>query len=170
VNRDQSLSLSKNVGLGSLGAFVTRALLRVRRGDCVRLDWEDRERFGSVLDLLESAWRGAQPLSELTAVREQARLAAAAKHEGDELPSMDQDIRNSELFLMLRPELKQKDDVSAYVKRLEPVVQALAEHGSVQELDLENEMSELDELAGLLGELAHVNDDVLDQRRALLSA
>jgi hypothetical protein len=170
VNRDQSLSLSKNVGLGSLGAFLTRALMRMRRGDYERLEWEDRERFGTVLDLLESAWRGAQPLSELTAVREHARLAAEAKHEADELPSVDQDIRNSELFMALRPQLKEKDDVSAYVQRLKPVVQALAEHGSLQELGPEREAAELDELGQLIGELAHVNDDVLDQRRELLSA
>lgn len=169
MNRDQSLSLSKNVGLGSLGAFITPALGRMRRGDFDRLDWEDRERFATLLELLQSAWRGAQPLSALTAVRESARFAAAAKHEVEELPSVDQDIRNSELFMVLKTELRGKDAVSSYVKRLEPVVEALAKHGSLEELD-EEQHAELDELASFIGALAHVNDDVLDQRRELLSA
>lgn len=170
MNRDQNLALSRNVGLGSLGAFVMPALARVRSGGGKRLTWEDRERFATLIELLESAWRGAQPLSELTAVREEARLAAAAKYETDELPSVDQDIRNSDLLKALRPELKTREDVSAYVRALTPIVQELADEGTVQHLEREQEAARLDELQKLVGELAHVNDDVLDHRRELMNA
>lgn len=165
MNRDKSLSLSQNVGLGSLGAFLTRALTRSQD----RLDWEDRQRFEILLHLVQSAWRGAQPLSQLREVRQQARMAARASAEPQELPTVDQDARNSQLFLNLGLGLENKTDVSHFVKGIEPSIEQLATSGALEELRRSSN-PHIDELQKLVRALAHINDDVLDRRHELTTA
>jgi hypothetical protein len=158
---DVKQSISEYVGAASTGSYVFHALNRVSKGG--HLDWQDRQRFDDLKDLLESARRGAEPYSARRQQRKKALLAARANPTAADLPSSHEDQSSRDLLLTL---VEEGLTIQQFVDEVLPAVSIIARDGALEHLDRDQRIVVERKLHPFSYRLAHVTDQALEERRA----